>query len=489
MKKLLLILSFVYVGANAQINAYFSHCAFSTPDNKPYIETYLSVLGNSVLFKRNGKGKYQGSIDVGILFSQNGQIKASKKYNLMSPEGNDTLNRVNFIDQQRFSLDTGTYELEWMVSDKNRNGKTFSAKETIKIDFPLNKVNISDIEVLSSFAKAETPGILTKNGYDLVPYTSDFFPENVSELSFYAEIYNTHAVLGENEKYLLSYYIESHETKKQLSKFVAFKRETTSPVNILLSKFDISAVPSGNYNLVVEVKNKNNEVVAKKKFFFFRKNPKVQMDLADIASLSVENTFAGTITGRDTLKDFIRSVRPIATESEKGFIDTQLKLADAKLMQQFFYNFWQTRSQLAPEDAWNKYYEDVKVVNKQFGTLNYKGYETDRGRVYLQYGHPDKREQYPAEPNAYPYEIWVYYKLIDNSGLSPNQTNKQFIFYTKDPATNNYQILHSDALGETHDSRWDMKLHSRTIQSHDFEKKDSPEHFGGNSQEEFRNPK
>ena len=123
MKKYFVILCFLYLGANAQMPAYLYYCTFSTPDGKPYVETYISVYGNSISFKKNAKGKYQGMVEVGILFTKNGAIKDSKKYNLMSPELNDTVSRPNFIDQQRFSLDTGNYELEWMITDKNKNGK------------------------------------------------------------------------------------------------------------------------------------------------------------------------------------------------------------------------------------------------------------------------------------------------------------------------------------------------------------------------------
>jgi GWxTD domain-containing protein len=492
MKKsgLVLILWALFASANAQITAYFSRCMFNTPENKPYIETYISILGKSVVFKKNAKGKFQGMVEVGVLFSQDGQIRASRKYNLLSPEQNDTLNRPPFIDQQRFQLDTGNYELEMMITDKNISGKTFSMKEKIHVAFPETRVNISDVEMLVSFTKTEAKGPLTKNGFDLVPYTSDFYPENVTDISFYAEVYNTKTVLGENEKFLISYYIESYERKQQLSKYSVFKKETTGPVNILLSKLNIADLPSGNYNLVVDIKNKTNELVAQKKVFFQRKNPnaKIGIDVQDLAVISVENTFASRITGKDTLAECLRSLRPLASFAEKGFLDNQLKLADEKLMQQFLYNFWQSRSKLAPEEAWNKYHQDVKAVNAKFGTYNYKGYETDRGRVYLQYGPPDKRDVEPSEPNAYPYEIWVYYKLNDKSGLNPSQSNKQFIFYNRDLASNNYQILHSDALSEMHDANWQMKLHARTVQSNDFEHKDAPEHFGGNAADEFKNP-
>lgn len=485
------ILSLFLVEANAQIVAYFSRCAFNTPDNKPYLETYISVLGNSVSFKKTASGKYQGVVEIGMLFSQNGMIKASKKYNLLSPEQNDTLNRPPFIDQQRFLLDTGTYELEVMIVDKNINGKKFSLKEAVKISFSPKKVNISDMEMLASLTKAEKPGPLTKSGFDLIPYSSDFYPSNVKDILFYAEIYNTKDVLGENEKFLISYYIESYENRVPLSKYVAYKKETTGSVNAILSGFNMADLPSGNYNLVVDVKDKTNQLVGRKKVFFQRKNIPVspKVDVQDLASITVENTFASRIEGKDSLRECISSLRPIASEAEKVFMDNQLRLADEKLMQQFFYNFWLSRSRLSPEVEWQKYNADVKAVNAKFGSFNYKGYETDRGRVYLQYGPPDKRDLHPSEPNAYPYEIWIYYTLEDKSGLQPNQRNKQFIFYNRDLSSDLFQVLHSDALGETYDVRWEMKLHARTVQSHDFEQKTAPNHFGGNSRDEFGSPK
>lgn len=345
------------------------------------------------------------------------------------------------------------------------------------------------MELLSSFTKAETKGALTKNGFDLVPYASDFFPENINDISFYAEIYNTKSILGENEKFLLTYYIEAFENNIQLPKYTVFRRETTNIANVLLAKLSIAELASGNYNLVVEVKNKTNELMAQRKVFFQRKNPNIKAAVSDLAALSIDNTFASRINDKDSITEFIRSLRPIASSSEKDFIDTQLKLSEIKLMQQFFYNFWHSKNSLNPEEEWNKYYAEVKAVNAKFGTLNYKGYETDRGRVYLQYGPPDKKEESPSEPNAYPYEMWVYYRLTDKSRLNPNQTNKQFIFYNRDLSTNNFRILHSNALSEPHDTRWEMKLHGRSVQSHDFEHQNAPEHYGGKSHDGFNNPK
>ncbi|MCH7812627.1 MAG: GWxTD domain-containing protein [Planctomycetes bacterium] len=39
-----------------------------------------------------------------------------------------------------------------------------------------------------------------------------------------------------------------------------------------------------------------------------------------------------------------------------------------------------------------------------------EGWETDRGRIYIIYGHPDQLEDWPYSPNARPYQEWHYYR-------------------------------------------------------------------------------
>ena len=112
-----------------------------------------------------------------------------------------------------------------------------------------------------------------------------------------------------------------------------------------------------------------------------------------------------------------------------------------------------------------------------------RGYETDRGRVYLQYGAPDQRSKVESSPNTYPYEVWQYYKLKD-------QSNRKFLFYNQDLVTNNYTLLHSDAKGELYDAGWSMKLHKRTIQSNNMDiTKPGIDTFGDESDDIFKNPR
>jgi GWxTD domain-containing protein len=467
----------------AEVKAYLLYSTFMSPGKGPYIETYLSVIGNSLVFKKNSNGKYQGAVEVTMAFKQGEEIKAVKKYNLLSPEVDDTTKaKSNFIDLQRIPLSNGDYDFVITIADINKEGQPFTSTQKVTMDYASEKAIVSDIQLVESYQKAATPGVLTKSGYDLVPYVANFYPENMKKLGFYAEVYNTQKTLGENERFVINYYIESYETKTKMGSFNNFSKQTANNVNILLAEFPIDQLSTGNYNLVIEVKNKLNEQVAIKKLFFQRTNTKAQIDISDMASLDVTSTFAGKITGKDTLADFIRSLRPISNSLEQSFADNQLKKRSLKEMQQYFLGFWMNRSQVNPEGAWLTYFEEVKKVNKEFSTSNKRGYETDRGRVYLQYGPPNQRVESENEPSAYPYEIWQYYKLAD-------QSNKKFVFYNPDLVTNDYQLLHSDAKGEIYNTRWELKLHERNNAPGNLNTESVPDHFGDKSSDIFKNPR
>ncbi len=443
--------------------AFLSYSTFNSPDG-PYIETYLSVAANSVKFVKNDKGKFRATINILMTFKQGNDIKAFKKYELNTSELNDTLDvNFQFIDQQRFAIPNGTYDFEIQLADKNKSAPALPYSQNIAIDFPAGKPSFSGIELVKSFTKSPAPTVLTKSGYDLVPYTFTFFPEKEAKMTFYCELYDMDKVIAQDQKYLLSYYLESFESNLRLNSYSKVKKENPKAVSVLLSEMSIENLPSGNYNLVVEARNQQNELVASKKMFFQRMNPAAQISLSDLGSTEIANTFAEQISNADTLREFINSSYPVATGLEKSFIREPLKKADLKTMQQFFYSFWVNRDQKSPELAWKSYKEQVYKVQVNFGTPIKKGYQTDRGRVYLQYGPPNTRSTQNVEPSNYPYEIWQYYTM------SNNQRNRKFVFYSPDMVTSDFILLHSDATGEVNNPRWQIDLRNRIYSTLDLQ--------------------
>jgi len=195
------------------VQADLNYTVFNVPDKGPFIETYMSVAGETVIYKKNDNGLFQGNIEVTFIFRQQNEIKEYDKYQLFSPEVQDTSSiDFSFIDQQRYFIPQGDYEMEIIISDMNAGKKPFSAIQPVSIYFDDDSINLSGIQLIKSFTPSSEQNILTKGGFDLIPMVYNFYPESANKLSYYAEIYNSEKVLGTGEKFLIVCMIKSFET-------------------------------------------------------------------------------------------------------------------------------------------------------------------------------------------------------------------------------------------------------------------------------------
>jgi GWxTD domain-containing protein len=307
--------------------------------------------------------------------------------------------------------------------------------------------------LFDSYTKAAKPSACTKSGYDFLPRVYPFYGSKEDKLNFYVELYNSDKLYDEG-KFLVSYYIEAVESSNRLQEFSFNKRFDVKKVDVLFNTIDIKELPSGNYHLVVEMRDRANTLICSQSAFFQRSNPGVGYDMSNIAAVNITNSFVSQINNIDTLRQYIRFLDPICSEAERDYTAGLVKTDDLKTMQQFFLNFWSSRAPLNPSFAWNDYLNAVRRVNMSCKTISYPGYRSDRGYVFLKYGQPDKIMESPNEPGAYPYEIWHYYEVA-------NQRNKRFVFMSKDDSTNDYHLIHSDVVGEINNPRWQLEIYSR----------------------------
>lgn len=432
---------------------YLSYNTFYNPDKGPYVETYLSVNAGSIHFTENEEGLLQGKLEVIILFKQNDTIVNFKKYNLMSPViENKSKTNFSFIDQQRFALPNGRYLLELKVKDLNAEENPIYGKDSIFVSYNRERIDFSGIEFLESYKPTIEDNTLSKSGFDLVPYAFTYFPDNVSKIAYYSELYNTDKTLGKDKKFLLKSYIESFETKQIMNGFVKQKVIESAPVVPFLNEFSLEELPSGNYNLVMEAINQENEVIAKNYVFFQRSNPGLDKKLITFSETDISNTFVSKITNKDSLMEYIAMLRPISTQREKYTAEDLIQNGTDSTLKHYFYHFWKSRDPYTPGKNWQRYKKRVMISNDKYSSLNKKGYETDRGITFIKYGEPNTIVESPYGPATTPYEIWHYYAL--NSKYS----NAKFIFYNPNLATNDYDMIHSNVPGEVSNPQWQYLL-------------------------------
>lgn len=268
-----------------------------------------------------------------------------------------------------------------------------------------------------------------------------------------------------------------------LSEFASIKKQSPEEVNVLLAEMSIENLYTGNYYLTIEVLNQQNKLVAFKQTFFQRSNNANKQTAEDPETVSLENTFVAEINDATVLKNYISYLYPISAQVEGQYAENILSLNNLDQMKRYFYSFWVKKNPEGPEAAWIAYKAEVDKVNSVYRSHNKNGYETDRGRVYLQYGPPNSITAEDMNPNARPYEIWHYYQL-------GNQSNRKFVFYSLGNSANDYQLIHSDALGELQDAAWELKLHDRTQQfGTDMDQENSIDSYGSKTKDNFRNPK
>ncbi len=491
MKKFSILMLFLSVSlfgfcGPKSLQAFFSYTTFYAPGQGSYIETYLSVQGGSLIWVKNDAGKFQGSVQVTLYFKQNDEIKDFRKFDLLSPELADTTNtNVSFLDQRRILLPNGVYDFELEIGDKNDTRAPFVVSEAFNLNYGSDSLQISGIEFVESLSRSEKDNPLTKSGFDIVPYLDNFFPAEKNKLTYYAEIYNAPKTFQSGETFTVTTAIEPVDGSGPFESYLKTKKETPRVVNVQIGEFDISKLPSGNYNLVIRVKNQQNEEIAQQIAFFQRSNPSThQYAIASDEDFDLQGSFVRDYTNIDTLREYLHMITPIATASERMTIQSVMQSGNVTVMQRMLHNFWVTRNATQPDVAWKQYYRNVLAVNAEFSTARKKGYDTDRGRVYLQYGPPNARMGETIEPATYPYEIWHYYK-------AGSQTDRRFVFCTRDITVNDYQLIHSTVKGEIYDPSWQYVIirGNRPVDANDDPKALLDSYFGAKSSDYYNTPR
>ncbi|MCF8258667.1 MAG: GWxTD domain-containing protein [Flavobacteriales bacterium] len=489
---LLVMTATACVAQLSDIRAELGLARFVAPSESAYIETYLLLKGNSLATVEGGAGRTYSEVAIIMKVSKGSTVVFEDAYRVKGPlleQGQ----MADFIDQQRIPLKDGHYELDITIHDVNRReAQPARVIQEVTIVSKGRAVQLSDIQLVNTYTKATVPNMLTKAGFDLVPYTSSFFPRTKEELTFYFEVYNTDKKVGTDGELLVNILVENADDGSLAGNLRQYFKRAGTPVIPVLHSFPIKHLPSGNYNIVVEVRDKKNELLDGGKFFFQRSNPvevahavEDSMDNSGILDLSA--TFVASYNRVEELKHHVRCLIPIATQKEISQINRRVNYNDAEMMKRYLYNFWIRRYPDNAATEWEKYLGQVNKVNASYSNNLTIGYETDRGRVYLQYGPPDAMSPSYFEPNTYPYEIWHYYRL-ENRMLNAPQNNRRFVFANMTGA-GEFQLLHSDADNELYNARWHFDLQKRNEPNSDLDEERGRTHHGSRALQYYNNPR
>jgi len=431
------------------IQGYSESYAFKAPGDSAYLETSVNLLASSLHYIKKEDKEFHGALHISIAYRQNNTLVQLLSYVLNTPGLPDT---ATYNDFKRVILPQGLTEVTVQVKDQHDTLQpAWKQVQHIQAAFPTGSLSFSNIELIDSFTH-EIPGSLNnKSGYWIRPLGIDFASVSVQKLVFYTEFYGASTATADSN-ILVNYCIRnSHD---EIAKGLAGDQKMrTAPTNILFASFDISDLYSGNYTLAITVRDRHNKLLGETSLLFMRQHMLHISSLTDVAQLDPGTTFLNLLRN-DSIRFYLKALTPVASGFESEKIDVLTAGQDTLLMKKFMYYFWLKRNENDPVSAWLNYKKMVDYTEQQWGSHRMRGYETDRGRVYLFYGPPDFASGVVYEPQAYPYEVWHYYQ-IQKTG----QTNVHFVFYDPIQASDNLKLLYSDAIGEIKDDHWKIKIY------------------------------
>lgn len=354
----------------------------------------------------------------------------------------------DILDVKRFNIGNGTFSIRVEIVDLDNSEYYFSYSEEVIVDYPVDQVSQSTMFL--GFSSENQDRSLIKQNIAIEPMVFDFC-RNQTELVLYNELYHLNKYEGDlfSSIYMYKMIGESgkEETKK---KFKKISKQAYSPI---LEVIPIDDLTSGEYMIEISIIDRQKTVLFSKEALFTVSNVKQDLAVESGYNSDYGNAWVQNLSLQE-LEYGIKAIFPSLSVTSADMYNYVLSSKDLNVKKYFLFKFWIEQAPENPELVYEKYMTIAKAVDKTFKNHLGRGFETDRGYIFLKYGKPNNIIEVEDEPSAPPYEIWIYNYLEQTK-----QTEVKFLFYNESLVTNDYTLLHSTCRGELNNSRWEVQLY------------------------------
>ncbi|MBK8956149.1 MAG: GWxTD domain-containing protein [Saprospiraceae bacterium] len=438
---------FIFSRISSQ-EAYVQPSVFYTSGHTPYLDLRI-YISDKVWKKVYTSDSLQSmKIDLMMVLKNGENIIKAAKFQLHTPPSKSS---VPFYHGEKWELTPGLYLLETSITDAFTPEIELSLIDTVWVKDKPATHGFSDIQLLQ-YAKtsSDSANQLWKNGIygEPLPYHTYYAHQHI--LFAYVESY-----LEQNNP--TPFYLKFTILRKDsFGLFVPvrewFKKRKAVPVDAQLIQQDISELTSGSYQLKIQLMDKDKQLICEENTHFIRENPFWDRIHYLFTSRKEDKFYFDTIPVE--LVDYgVRAVHPLITGIDVSTLNNLLKEKKEQEKRIFLFTYFSERYDTA-RIAFMNYLKLAKYLDQEFKSGFGYGFETDRGIMYLRYGRPDEIIKEDKDHGAFPYEIWKYNKIAKGG-----QTNVKFLFYNPDLAGSDFRLLHSTAIGERFNRKWEIELY------------------------------
>jgi GWxTD domain-containing protein len=291
-----------------------------------------------------------------------------------------------------------------------------------------------------------------KSGYYITANPSNTFGGEYNKLHYYTELYLFGVDLNTSDsiKIITTILDPSLKVMYTQSQMVPMYDKTTP----LLASVPIDGLPSDSYYLSITAEKSTVQIAKTQKVFYVESDMIVSEEPSgsDVSQLDERTIFESSDIMQMSdveLTDKINQASYILPDDVRKSLTTQSDLSSKRRL---FFDFWRKQDQpnIRPLTAYMDYFNRVKYANQKFGYQKTMGWKTDRGRVYITYGAPDKEEKELFSTQAKPYMQWQYigrgYRLTEGS--------RAFFYFVDKMGGGNFVLVHSNVMGEISNPNW-----------------------------------
>jgi len=351
-------------------------------------------------------------------------------------------------NQSSFLLKPGKYSLILSVSGPlpQNSGQV---KQAVTIEpYGRDSLIISDIELALYMAPDTARTRFYKNGLSVIPNPPGIYADAWPVLYYYAEIYNLSTVKSASDSTLTVNWAIHDANGMRIKSSNPKQRRRKYQSVVEAGRIRVDSLARGSYTLSLQVREGADGPSAERTKHFFVHHPPDSLKSAAAGPAAVIYADIYASMNEADLDRHFRQAAYIATMDEKKMY-AGLKLSGKRA---FLRMFWDRRDQRPDTDA-NEYqaayYQKVMEADKRFGSGKRKGWEADRGRIFILYGTPDEIERFPSNIGVRAYQTWHYHTL--EGGVI-------FIFVDK-RNLGDMTLVHSTKRNEINDTQWKRWLH------------------------------
>jgi len=420
---------------------------YTTSDGQAYWDIYSTLDASTIAYERGTDSLWHASLKVAL------QLNDKVDVFLFEYTSKDSASNAPLLmEKSSFAATSDVDQLLEVVLLDEVSDANWSIADTLSL-------SVSEFRISTPLFLEETNESIgdnfNKGDVVVVPRIGLGVPifEGDANISWYTDAF------VQSGKYLLRYQI-----KEVNGNIVAgssgFKRCQLG-ANPVLVKLDFSAQKSGNYSLFIQgINDQGQEVSSVEQRFVYYNEIADSIQLFNPQGTISKYAFESNWGQWSQVDEYLKMIAPITSLAQRRILLNLKETTDTALAAQFLVGYWTSR---APENAvetWKAYLSIVEKVDREFGSKTLPGYKTQMGRVFLQYGAPSLVEERPFDGKNYPYQIWQYDQL--NSESTPVQQNQIFIFVDQELVGRQYTLIHSSAIGEVKDHKWQFHLSRHT---------------------------